>query len=248
MAPMELVWRESFRVRFYDAEPGGRAAVPALCRYLMEAADSHCRPLGMTLSGLRESGRMWVLARLALRIDELPSRDQEVTVETWGSNRIGAVRAYRDFRIFDAAGGVLAEASSLWLVLDMQTRKPVRLPEEILLYRHPEWRTPEAVDAIQLEPPEQLSREERLKVLWRDLDANGHANAVSHIEWALDAVPVELRRSARLASLDIQFLGEAFLGEDLVSQAEVATGGVVRHRIITGEGRMLDLARTVWRG
>ena len=246
---MDLVWREPFRVRFYEAEPSGRAAVPAVCRYMLEAADSHCRPVGVTLAGLRASGRMWVLARFALRIAELPRRDDEVTVETWGSNRVGAIRAYRDFLLLDASGRTLAEASSLWLILDAGTRRPVRLPDDILQFRHPERRTPQAVDAVPLEPPERVTNEEHLRVRWSDLDANGHANAVCHIEWALEAVPIEVRREARMTALDIQFLSEAFLGDGIVSAVEEMTGSsppCFRHRVATSGGRALAQMRSDW--
>ncbi len=246
---MDLVWREKFRVRFYDTEPSGYAAPAALCRYLMEAANSHCEPLGMTLAGLRATGRMWVLARFALQISRLPRRGEEVTVETWGSNRLGGVRAYRDFRLEDGSGATLAEASSLWLVLDTATRRPVRLPEEILQYRHPDRCTPLAVDATPLQAPDPVKTEERLRVRWRDLDGNGHANAVSHIEWALEAVPAEVRREARLASLDIQFAGEAFLGDEIISAAgESVTGNtrMYRHRVSSLDGRTLTLMLSSW--
>ncbi len=242
---MDLVWRERFRVRFFEAEPGGRATVPALCRYLQETADAHCRPHGLALSDLRAAGRMWVLTRLAVRFTSLPRLGDDVAVETWGSNRIGAARAYRDFRMFDAGGRIIAEASSAWLILDTATRRPVRLPPEVLRFRHPERRTETPVDAEPLEAPERADAEERVRVFWRDLDTNSHANNVCYLDWALETVPVKLRAEGALAALDIQFLNEAFLGQEVVATAD-HDGLCYRHALRTAEGTLLALARTEW--
>src|SRR5271154_2359472 len=109
---MDLIYREPFRVRFYEAEPNGRAAVTAICRYLQEAADCHCRSLGLSLSELREVGRMWVIVRLALQLFEFPRVGDSVMVETWPTNRMDGFRAYRDFRLRSGGGTLLGEAAS----------------------------------------------------------------------------------------------------------------------------------------
>ena len=246
---MDLVWREPFRIRFYEAEPTGFVKVSALCRYLEEAADCHCRVHGLALSDLRATGRMWVLTRLALRLTSRPTLGEQVTVETWGSNRLGGVRAYRDFRFVDAGGAAFGEANSVWLMLDTATRRPLRLPESILSFRHPERSTPEPVDAAKLPLPERPSEEERIRVHWRHLDANGHANNVCYVEWALETVPLETRRNGRLTTLDIQFVNEARLDEEVICSAgETASpdGPSYLHTLRTAGGQLLAAARTDW--
>ena len=243
---MDIVWRETFHVRVSEVDPAGRLSAASLARYLQETADSHCRPDGLSVSGLLAEGRMWVLTRLAMRISAWPRLLEAVTVETWGSHRLGGARAYRDFRVFDASGDTIAEASSVWLMLDARTRRPVRLPESVLRFQHPERETPEPVDAEGLAEPERPSAEVRLPVLWRDLDTNEHANNVCYIEWALEAVPLEVRRQATLAALDIQFVGEALLGQEIVSAVERREFGF-RHSLRTGDGRLAAVLRTEWR-
>ncbi len=242
-----MVHRESFRVRFYESDPGGRAAVPALCRYLQEAADSHCLSHGVSLSELLAAGRTWVLTRLALRFDTLPRRGDEVVVETWGSSRLGGVRAYRDFRVLDHTGKTLGKASSVWLMLDRATRRPVRLPETVLRFRNPDRPPDEEFDRLRLSMPERIDTEERFRVRWRDLDANGHANNVCYIEWAIETVPLELRRDGRLTALDAEFRGEALLDQEVVCTAE-RNGNAFRHSIGIAGGSVLAVLKTEWNG
>jgi medium-chain acyl-[acyl-carrier-protein] hydrolase len=246
---MNLVWKEAFRIHFYDAEPGGRAGVPALCRYMEEASNSQTQRLGLSLGQVRESNRMWVLSRLSLKVLGLPAVGDEVTVETWATDRTKGIRAYRDFRMRDSAAKILAEASSLWLLLDATTRRPLRLPESVLRMCHPESVASEAVDSSILVLPEQTPPGERFKVHWGDLDENGHANNIRYLEWALDSVRGSLRQVARLKSLEIQFMDEVLLNEELVS-ACMETGDPAspsfRHSLRAADDRILALARTDW--
>jgi medium-chain acyl-[acyl-carrier-protein] hydrolase len=244
------VWHEPFRVHFYDAEPGGRASIPALCRYLEAAADSHCRPLNLSISQLRETGRTWVLSRFALRVHAFPRLHDSVTVETWATNRSRGVRAYRDFRIVDTSGQVLAQASSLWFLLDTKTRRPMRLPESVLNLSDTEPLYRDLVDARRLIQPKHVLLEDRISVEWSDLDLNGHANNISYIEWVLNTLPVEVLREATLTELDIHFVSEVLLGEKLISvcdQTGPSDTPSFRHRLATNDGRELARARTDWR-
>jgi medium-chain acyl-[acyl-carrier-protein] hydrolase len=240
------LFRETHRVRFFDAEPGGRAGIPAICRLMEEAANSQTAELGLSISQVREAGRMWVLTRFALTVFALPKMGDQVTVETWASDRTAGVRAYRDFRMFDADGHVLAEAATLWLLLDLGTRRLVRLPDSVLQIRHPGRVGAQAVDSVLLVAPATSGVPEEFKIRWSDLDENNHANNLRYIEWVMDAVPFETRRDAVPVSLDIQFQNEGRLGETVLSATE-ASGDVFLHSLTAGDGRVLGVARTVWR-
>jgi len=246
---MDLIYREPFRVRFYEAEPNGRAAVTAICRYLQEAADCHCRSLGLSLSELREVGRMWVIVRLALQLFEFPRVGDSVMVETWPTNRMDGFRAYRDFRLRSGGGTLLGEAASLWLMLDAKTRRPVRMPESVLEGRHPLFVTPEPVEALALVEPQAVTSEQQVRVRWRDLDVNGHANNVCYVEWALETIPPAIRQLFQLGGLDIQFRNEVLMDQEVICVSE-QTGTPerpsFRHKLTSKHGLVLAVAKTDW--
>jgi acyl-ACP thioesterase len=240
------MWQETFRVRFFDAEPGGEASIPALCRFMEEAAHRQTESLGVSIGQVRESLRMWVLTRFALQVSGLPRIDDEVVVQTWASDRTSGIRAYRDFRMLDGAGKLLAQAASLWLLLDLKTRRPVRLPESVLIMREPERVGEAAVDTETLLPPKICSCEEHFKVRWGDLDENGHANNLRYIEWIVETVPVSRRRDHRLTRLDVQFLNEVLLAEIVHSVSGESAADQYAHSLTAADGRVLGLAHTGW--
>jgi acyl-ACP thioesterase len=246
---MDLIWREPFRVRFYEAEPTGRVAIPAICRYLQEAADCHCRTLGLSLSELREVGRMWVIVRLALQLFAVPQVGDSVVVETWPTSRMDGFRAYRDFRLRGGDGTLLGEAASLWLMLDAKTRRPARMPESVLEGRHPLFVTPKPVESLALVEPQVAMSQQQVRVRWRDLDVNGHANNVCYVDWALETVPMAIRQQMQLSGLDIQFRNEVLIDQDVICVCE-QTGTPerpsFRHKLTSSDGLVLAVAKTDW--
>jgi medium-chain acyl-[acyl-carrier-protein] hydrolase len=242
---MSPVWEESFRVRAFEAEPGGSAGVPAICRYMQETANGHVGSIGMSVRDVMANGRMWVLVRFALRLMEPPRVGDAVRVETWAPGWLTPARAYRDFRIHDGRGRVLAEASSLWMLLDSTTRRPLRMPETIMRLRREECVTSQRVDSVTLTEPGRAEFETRRRVFRDDLDENAHANNVRFVEWVLDSVPAPVRLAARLSALDIRFVEEIALGDKVVSIAEADGDGAFRHSLRANE-RLAAVARTEW--
>lgn len=247
---MELVWRERFRVRFYDVDPYGRVTLPALCRFLQIAADEHAQSAGASLEDLQAAGNTWVLAELALAVHTFPVIGDTVTVETWGASRMGGARAYRDFLLYGAGGVQVGAASSLWLFLDAATRRPSRLPDVILRFRVPD-REPVSLDPL---PPLPATAgrwgEATSRVGWLDLDQNGHANNIRYLDWALAAVRESVWASHQPWALTSRFQNEARLGDLLRSRVRAMDredGAVMEHLLERDEGQALATVSTRWR-
>jgi acyl-CoA thioesterase FadM len=247
---MELVWRELFRVRFYDVDARGRVTLPALCRFLQVAADQHARSGGASMDHLQAAGRMWILAELTLRVQSLSTIDESLVVETWGSSRMSGARAYRDFLILNETEQLLASASTLWLYLDAATRRPLRLPDSVMAFRV------DQRDPVLLQAPEPvdgagaIESETAVRVGWQDLDQNGHTNNIRYLEWALAAVPVDVWENHEPAAVVVRFRNETRLGDVLRCIARVSNGqgGVRIDHEILGEGeRTVVTVSTEWR-
>ena len=79
---------------------------------------------------------------------------------------------------------------------------------------------------------------------------NRHANNVSVIGWALDALPDEVVLDGSPAELEIEFRAEAVRGDHITVQVQRTSGesAAFLHRLVReGDGREVARARTVWR-
>ncbi len=199
----------------------------------------------MSLGELRSQNRMWILTRFRLQMERYPQNGDSVTVETWASSRTNGIRAVRQFQFLDADGGRLGRAASIFLMMDSVRKRPVRLPEVVLALADEERSDAEEFEIPRLKAPEDPGRQQTLSVGWKDLDANDHANNVSYVEWALEALPLEMNRDRMLAQFDIEFLAEAFYGDQIISAVEV-NDSACTHQLKNAAGAVLALAVSRW--
>ena len=131
------VWSERFRLRSYETDPTGQASVATICNFLQEVAGNHAFRLGLSVEHLNERRLTWVLARLRVLVDRYPRWRDEIIVETWPSG-IEGLLGTRDFLLLDDEGRRLARATSGWMVIDVERRRPVRVPESVTTLAMPD--------------------------------------------------------------------------------------------------------------
>lgn len=178
------IYTASYTVHSYETDPAGRASMPALCRFMEDAAGNHARRLGVGMEQLTGKNATWVLSRLHFKVDRRPCWNDEIQLETWPS-RMDRLFALREFRLCDAEGRSFMTASSAWMVIDLDKRRPLRpqaffegipLPEEQLFSSTP----------AKLEPQGDEEKTGRVTVPFSSLDLNGHVNNVAYLNWGLD--------------------------------------------------------------
>ena len=261
-SPYATVWTEPFRVRAYEAGPDDRAGLLAVLNLFQEAAGEQAAAHRLDVFELPAGPATWVLSRLrAVVCGPLPRARDAVTVDTWPSDRDG-LRAHRDFVLRDAAGAALVRATSVWFLLDVARRRPVRLPPAMDRFLPP----PDVPRGLTLAgapapaAPAAPARCERFAVRHADHDRVGHANHVRIAEWAIEAVPERVRAAARLSALDVAFHAEATAGQAVVSACgpEPGTAGgatALAHHVFreaagdaagSAPAQTVALARTLW--
>jgi len=249
-ASMRAIHQERFRVRAYETDPQGRLEVAILCKLMQEAAVAHAAILGVSVETLIDHGVAWVLSHLVLNVQRWPGSDDEIIIKTWpeAANRLYTERR---FEILDLAEETLASASTLWLVLDLERRRPVRLPPVVLdaLAKHEVGSTPMRPD--RLDGPDPVGHKRVFTVRRSDLDVADHVNNTSYVGWAIEAVPDEVWENQELVELQIDFSSECHQGQTIVSISQTigdARGAEVRHEIARREdGEPAARARTLWR-
>lgn len=202
-----------FIISSYDLNPKGQARLTTLANYFQEMAYHHANQLGFGFEDMNEKKIMWVLSRMRIRIDQYPAWDDRVSVETWhrGMNRLFGLR---DFRLKNIDKKILGVASSAWLILDSETRRPVRQASAVLSQNL-------GTDSVfeekldKLAAPEQIEKLIHRKVQFSDLDIVGHVNNVKYMEWCLDALMANGSFNNEIRELEINFMHEALLGDTI---------------------------------
>ncbi|HEU20475.1 MAG TPA: hypothetical protein ENO00_14055 [Deltaproteobacteria bacterium] len=208
------VWNEAFSVRSYDVNFEGLSTLPALCRFMQEAALKHAAHLNMGVSHLRAKGLLWVLARQRITIHEFPRLDETITIRTepTGNDRIFC---YRDFTILDSADHCLGEACTVWFVMDQRDKTPRRPDSYFTIEFNESSKSTSPTKLKKLPNPNIADASKSLRVSYRDLDMNEHVNNVRYIEWIIDSFPLGFLRSHTLQELEINYLAEALYDNEI---------------------------------
>ena len=251
---------QKFQISSRDTDPGNRIRADAITGYMMEAAGRHADVWGMSLPALQSENRTWVLARLAARFYDRPGWKSEISVETW-SRGFRGFPALRDFLV-EGPNGLVARGCSVWFVLDLSTRKPVRLDG----YSERGPALPDKTAGIpepgKIPAVDRWERETRIQVRSSDLDMNGHVNNVYYLDWTYEAVPPEVLSGMRIRDVVVHYTAETFYPEAVLSRCSPdprggisadgdeapipGTRGFVHSLVRASDGVEVIKARTTW--
>lgn len=207
MEELKKIWSEEYPIYWYDTDRNGHLKMSAIANYLQESAWRHANHLGFGYEDAQKRNEFWVVISLMIRMVGQPGWGQKITVETWPKG-VDRLFAYRDFKLMDAGGTVIGAATSAWMILDKDTRRPknVDLVKPILhLATHQ--------DVLDCNPPllkplKEIAATEPRKVRFSEVDQHGHVNNIRYIDWSLDAMPDSWHRAHRIRTLVINYLSE----------------------------------------
>ncbi|MDY0390096.1 acyl-CoA thioesterase [Desulfobulbus oligotrophicus] len=100
-------------------------------QWIQDAALAHSAQLGWPYERYTSIGRTWIVRSHTIEYYHSAYVGDELTILTWVSSlhKIRSLRKYKFFRPAD--GSLLAVASTLFIFCDLQTGKPVSIPQEI---------------------------------------------------------------------------------------------------------------------
>lgn len=217
----------------YKLDRHGLLRPAMLMNELQAIADTHAENLGAGRSFCVAENIAWVVTHYLIEIIEMPTDKEEIEISTWPSLH-DALRAARDFRICGADGREMVRATSQWVMIDMETRKPLRLSDKLPA----NWKVmPErALDSAFDKFPE-FAPDTRVDVHPRfdDFDVNQHINNAVYAAWATEALGFDFRDAHKLRALNINFKKEIPAGAAGVMVESKLEGLTSRHMIKSGD-------------
>lgn len=210
----------NYRIEPREVDFLKRATLMSVADHILHAAGEDADANGFGVRDLNAHNASWVLTRMALETLRMPEEYEAIRITTWVSAVTRAMTT-RNFEVFDADGNQIACAVTNWAMIDLHQRR--------LLDLH----TLPAYDSMVQNFPSPVALPRRLaapvcehewehRVVYSDLDFNCHANSVKYIQWAVDALPLEIVENRRFARTDINFLQESRYGDILKIVSDTA--------------------------
>ncbi|MBQ6872494.1 MAG: hypothetical protein IJO23_09095 [Bacteroidales bacterium] len=203
---MKKKYTEERVVSCYEADSNHNFRPTAMLDLMQEAAGRDASVLGFGYDEMISENTAWVLSRTRVCFHKCPKWRDSVVLKTWhkGANRIFYLR---DFLLESPEGELLVSATTSWLIIDLATRRMVR--NTVLAENFDNSEMGDAIEeqAGKVMLPKGLEPElvHTHKVVWSDIDTNGHVNNVKYAVWALDAVDYDLLKEKSLKEMLINY-------------------------------------------
>ncbi|QGY46343.1 hypothetical protein GM418_22565 [Maribellus comscasis] len=223
----------------------GKLSTSYLFYQMQDIAWEHANILGFGYDNLKKEHQFWVLSKLLVKIDRRPDWGEDFTLETWSRGTDGFF-GYRDYNFADKSGKNIICATSAWLVLDLQTKRIVRLSEFKDFPKYEESVFGE--NPAKVKPPKSEEELQFTPVLFNEIDINQHFNSGRYLERIIDSYDFDFHEQNELAEFEINFLKEGMPADKLAIKKQIQDSqnhlcSVVRE----SDGIDLIRARLVWR-
>ncbi|XP_041004711.1 palmitoyl-acyl carrier protein thioesterase, chloroplastic-like [Juglans microcarpa x Juglans regia] len=264
-----LVFRQNFSIRSYEIGADRTASIETLMNHLQETALNHVKGAGLLGDGFGSTPEMckknliWVVTRMQVVVDRYPTWGDVVQVDTWVSQS-GKNGMRRDWLLRDSTSGeTLTRASSVWVMMNKQTRRLSKIPPEVRGEIEPYFTDTLPVveeDSRKLQKLDDNTADfvrTGLSPRWSDLDVNQHVNNVKYIGWILESAPLPILESYELSSMTLEYRRECGKDSVLQSLTAVSSNGIgnlgnladieCQHLLQLENGAEIVRGRTGWR-
>jgi medium-chain acyl-[acyl-carrier-protein] hydrolase len=251
-----LVQTDYYTIQTNEAAPNGYLKTAVLFDFMQQSASKNAETLGVGVEKIREMNLAWVLNRLTLSIERYPKIGETVSLSTYPV-RIDKYFVYRDFQLHDADGHQIANAVSVWLLLDLEKRTMSSVPAFVHQIEYPIINNPLPPMSGKVQPLKTVDFAQKRVVVAEDVDFNDHASNVSYVKWLVEAMPFEVQNNCLLTKLDINYRAECYLNEPISIETHQKTsenavyteGSLFQQRIVReSDGKDLVWANVQYHG
>lgn len=196
------------RVRYSECGEDCRLTLGSVVNYFQDAATFQGEELGIGIPYLKQQKLAWILASWQIYTDHMPRLGEIVTTRTW-AYEFKAFYGLRNLVLEDEQGNAAAWANSVWVLMNMQEQRPVKVPQVLL----DKYGVNEKLDMDYA--PRRIGltgggeEMEPFPIHRGHLDSNHHVNNGQYIQMAQDYLP----KGFRIYETRVEYREQAFLGD-----------------------------------
>lgn len=210
-----------YKISILDVDFSKHLYLPKLFSLLLDASEKNATSNGFGMEYLQQNNRSWVLSRFSIEVYSLPKLGEDIFIETWIEDANRMITS-RNYAITSATGDVIGAASSVWAMIDLQSRKAVNIDEYYMKFatkRPPLCQKPRRIGDLR------SAEIRKYSPLYSDIDTNVHVYSGKYIEWFMDLIPNPQKffLQKKIKFVELNFVSESLFGDDLDLAVEKVT-------------------------
>lgn len=211
-----------------------------LTQMIVDAAGKDADNHGFGLMDLHAKNCSWVLSRITIEMNDIPTVGESLSIETWVKD-VGKVFTTRNFELTNGDGKVMGYAALSWAILDLSTRQSISLTSFPKLSS---FINDKDIPIVAGRVPDiEGEVANGFEVKYSDLDLNVHTNVLKYLQCVCDVLSLDFYAKRTLKRIEINFLRELnYADKGSVYYEEVAENDFI-FKLKTTEGITVSRSR-----
>ncbi len=207
------------KVRYSEVDADCFMDWNALLNYYQDCSVSQSESLGIGVRYLSEHHIAWLLSSWQIRVDKMPKLEEEIVAGTWAYGFKGFY-GYRNFVLDGINGERFSYANSIWVMVDTETGRPVKIPQDVLdTYPFEPQLEMECIQR-KIAIPKEYQTKTPVKVQRFFIDTNHHMNNEKYVMIAREYLP----DSFVVRELRVEYKKAAVLDDVIYPQVNIEDG------------------------
>jgi medium-chain acyl-[acyl-carrier-protein] hydrolase len=243
-----FTYEKEYEIHYYEVDYKRRALITSIVDFLGDIATKQSEELGVGIDFLKENNQAWVLYKWNIDMYKYPAYGEKIKIRTCPYS-MKKFYAYRTFEILNQENEVLGKADSIWFLINIERRRPVRISKEIYGFYGVDLNDESTLEIEDIEKPTSIDYEKQFNVRYSDIDTNRHVNNAKYIAWAIETVPMDIALNYTLKNVKVVYEKETTYGEIISVLTEIKNEenkAICTHKIIDKEEKELTLLKMIW--
>lgn len=192
-----------------DCGPDDTVFMSVLMGDIQEAAEVGAKDCGFDTYLVNGKNACWIVLRNKIHINRMPKWREKISIRTW-STGINKFYFGREYEIFDSNNEIIAYATSIWILADINTHKPI-IPGKNNDFFIPEPQNIRKVfDSEAPKVKATLKPSDRQPDIikfgdFSEMDHNGHVNNSRYLAWIYDALYKKNYEISKITEININY-------------------------------------------
>ena len=247
---MGRIFEKEYEVHYYEVNYRLESTITSIINYFSDIGTKQSEELGVGIEYMLSKGLTWVFYKYNIKVNKAPKYGEILKVKTRpaGFKKFYALRKYE---IFNRQGEKLVEGEAVFLLIDINKRRAVRIPEDQYIAYDVKLDENCEIDISKLETITKDTYSKYFYTRYSDIDSNMHVNNVKYVEWAIETIPLEVATNYNIKELTVVFQKECKYGVKIKSSCEIKEKSdeqlTVLHKIENEDGTQLTSLISKWK-
>ncbi|CUU51159.1 acyl-[acyl-carrier-protein] thioesterase [Clostridium beijerinckii] len=247
---MSKKFTKKYEIHYYEVNSNLRCKLSSIIDFVCDVGTQQSEALGGGIDYCTKNNCAWVFYKYDIKMYRYPMFGEIISVTT---EAIGFKKFYglRKYTINDQNNNVIGEALALFFLINIDKRRPMRIQDEQYHIYGVDGDVDYDISMDKIERTNDEQYYKQFSIRYSDIDSNNHVNNVKYVEWAMEAVPLDIINNYTLKRIKVVFEKETTYGDKISSTAAInvidENNLKSYHTIKNSEGTELTLLEADWK-